>query len=146
PERLSHYGKKYDIRSDIWSLGITLYEIATGEFPYPPWKSVFDQLSAVVQGDPPMLKMDGQYSYDFVTFVSKWSVMLKMFNNVKGELIRTLHISSLTKDYKDRPKYQALKEEKFYKVHANGGPSIEQAREVLRLYTLDYIESSVDGL
>lgn len=37
PERIdpefSHKG--YDVRSDVWSLGITLMEVATGKFPYP---------------------------------------------------------------------------------------------------------------
>jgi serine/threonine protein kinase len=36
PERIdpefSHKG--YDVRSDVWSLGITIMEIATGKFPY----------------------------------------------------------------------------------------------------------------
>lgn len=37
PERIdpefSHKG--YDVRSDVWSLGITLMEVASGKFPYP---------------------------------------------------------------------------------------------------------------
>lgn len=34
PERL--VGNKYAVTSDIWSLGVTLIEIATGRFPFPP--------------------------------------------------------------------------------------------------------------
>jgi serine/threonine protein kinase len=53
PERIdpefSHKG--YDVRSDVWSLGITLMEVATGKFPYQSkWASVFEQLYQVVQG------------------------------------------------------------------------------------------------
>lgn len=35
------------MRSDVWSLGITLMEVATGNFPYRKWGSVFEQLCQV---------------------------------------------------------------------------------------------------
>ena len=45
----------YTIHSDIWSLGLSLVETASGKYPYPAeqYDSVFAQLSAIVSGDPP---------------------------------------------------------------------------------------------
>ena len=55
PERIDPQSsaRGYDIRSDVWSLGITLIEISTGKFPYPQWNSVFDQLTQVDQVNMP---------------------------------------------------------------------------------------------
>ncbi|KAI5651854.1 protein kinase domain-containing protein [Phthorimaea operculella] len=48
PERIDPgRARGYDVRSDVWSLGITLMEVATGAFPYPRWGSVFEQLQQV---------------------------------------------------------------------------------------------------
>jgi mitogen-activated protein kinase kinase len=47
----------YSVQSDIWSLGLSILEIALGVYPYPPetYNSVFAQLSAIVDGEPPAL-------------------------------------------------------------------------------------------
>jgi mitogen-activated protein kinase kinase len=47
----------YSVSSDVWSLGLTIVEIATGIYPFPPdqYDSVFAQLNAIVTGDPPKL-------------------------------------------------------------------------------------------
>ncbi|PVD34826.1 hypothetical protein C0Q70_06105 [Pomacea canaliculata] len=96
PERIdpraSSHG--YDVRSDVWSLGITLMELATGRFPYPKWKSVFDQLQQVVQGCAPRLPHDKTFSDEFVNFINK----------------------CLTKDEKQRPKYNKLLDDPFIKL------------------------------
>ena len=47
PERLQ--GSKYTVLSDIWSLGLSLIEMAIGRYPIPPPSS--KQLSAVFQSD-----------------------------------------------------------------------------------------------
>merc|ERR1719507_566225 len=90
PERIDpQRAKGYDVRSDVWSLGITLIELATGCFPYPKWNSVFEQLQQVVHGDPPRLdpKTNGSvFTIEFVNFVN----------------------TCLIKDETQRPKYTRL--------------------------------------
>ncbi|XP_060068127.1 dual specificity mitogen-activated protein kinase kinase 7-like [Ylistrum balloti] len=83
----------YDIRADVWSLGITLVELATGEFPYKNCKTDFEVLTKVLQEDPPLLPPGKEFSHEFCSFVR----------------------DCLTKDYKKRPKYKKLIEHKFIK-------------------------------
>ncbi|XP_063983736.1 dual specificity mitogen-activated protein kinase kinase 7-like [Diachasmimorpha longicaudata] len=85
----------YDIRADVWSLGITLVELATGVFPYRDCKTDFEVLSRVVQDDPPVLPPDAHFSKEFRAFVN----------------------SCLTKNYKHRPKYPKLIEHPFIKKY-----------------------------
>lgn len=62
PESL---GLAYDIRSDVWSLGISMTELATGEFPYPPCANQFEQVKMVVIDPAPRLPHN-QFSTQFV--------------------------------------------------------------------------------
>ncbi|KAG9508376.1 Dual specificity mitogen-activated protein kinase kinase 7, partial [Fragariocoptes setiger] len=57
PERLDPKYKTYDIRADVWSLGITMIELATGVCPYSN-KSDFYVIDRVINGDPPTLPSD----------------------------------------------------------------------------------------
>jgi len=98
PERIDpQRAKGYDVRSDVWSLGITLIELSTGRFPYPKWNSVFEQLQQVVHGDPPRLdpreKEMNRFTIDFVNFVN----------------------TCLIKDEQQRPKYTQLLKQTFIK-------------------------------
>ena len=76
----------YDIRADVWSLGITLVELATGHFPYRDCKTDFEVLTKVLQDKPPLLPHNGAFSSEFCSFVQ----------------------DCLMKNYKDRPKYKKL--------------------------------------
>ncbi|XP_069087832.1 dual specificity mitogen-activated protein kinase kinase 7 isoform X1 [Pleurodeles waltl] len=83
----------YDIRADVWSLGISLVELATGQFPYINCKTDFEVLTKVLQEEPPLLPCNMGFSLHFQSFVK----------------------DCLTKDHRKRPKYNKLLEHTFIK-------------------------------
>lgn len=100
PERIdpSRDAKRgYDIRSDVWSLGITLVELATGNFPYSGWKTPFDQLKAVVESPSPTIPEELEYSPDFRHFVA----------------------TCLNRNFEERPYYTTLLEKAFIQTYFN---------------------------
>ncbi|KAI9331427.1 kinase-like domain-containing protein [Zopfochytrium polystomum] len=73
PERISvENSGTYTVQSDIWSLGLSLVEMAMGRYPYPTseYDSVFAQINAIVTGDPPELPED-RFSSDCRDFVAQ---------------------------------------------------------------------------
>ncbi|XP_035220209.1 dual specificity mitogen-activated protein kinase kinase 4-like [Stegodyphus dumicola] len=115
PERIDPgRARGYDVRSDVWSLGITLIEVSTGRFPYPKWNSVFEQLTQVVQGDPPQISPNengNTFTLEFVNFVN----------------------TCLIKEEQHRPKYKKLLEHPFV---------LRSERETVNL--AEYIGSVLD--
>ncbi|KAK6033681.1 kinase domain protein [Ostertagia ostertagi] len=72
PERIDGDMKgSYDVRADVWSLGITLVEIATGNYPYEIWVTPFQQLKQVIEEPAPRLPSDGSFSADCQYFVQR---------------------------------------------------------------------------
>ncbi|VDM76686.1 unnamed protein product [Strongylus vulgaris] len=119
PERLIAFSTGYDIRSDVWSLGISMVEVANFAFPYPGFTSapLFAQLDLVVHGDAPMVN-NPHYSTDTKNFIHY----------------------CLTKDLNSRPTFTDLEKTPFYK-HYN---SMENLNVLVGEYVaeiLDKIES-----
>lgn len=87
PERLT--GAQYSVSSDLWSLGMSLVELALGRYPIPVDGSsndkpaspgavgserkamaIFELMDHIVNDEPPTLPAD-QFSTDFCDFVAK---------------------------------------------------------------------------
>lgn len=79
PERIDLEKSEYDIRADVWSLGITLVELATGSNPYKNCHTDFEVLTQVLGSDPPSLPTDCGFTSEFQHFVKKWLVHHTMF-------------------------------------------------------------------
>lgn len=61
----------YTVQSDIWSLGLSVLEVAMGSYPYPPetYSNLFSQLSAIIYGDTPSLPPE-RFSPEARSFVA----------------------------------------------------------------------------
>jgi len=91
PERISPDKIEYDIRADVWSLGISLIELATGKFPYSECQTDFEMLTKILEHDPPSLPGNINFSVDFRRFVNR----------------------CCTKKLENRPKYRQLLHDEF---------------------------------
>jgi mitogen-activated protein kinase kinase 3 len=71
PERIDPQGNpsQYDVRSDVWSFGISMIEISTGRFPYSKWSTPFEQLKQVVAEPAPQLP-GNRFSQTYEEFIN----------------------------------------------------------------------------
>lgn len=83
PERIT--GQSYTITSDVWSLGVTLLEVAQHRFPFPadgtemqPRAGLIDLLTYIVRQPIPRLKDEPEnnihWSDNFKYFIECWYV------------------------------------------------------------------------
>ena len=87
PERIQ--GQSYTITSDVWSLGVTLLEVAQHRFPFPadgtemqPRAGLIDLLTYIVRQPIPKLKDEPEngikWSDNFKYFIECWYVPLSL--------------------------------------------------------------------
>lgn len=85
PERIT--GQSYTITSDVWSLGVTLLEVAQHRFPFPadgtemnPRAGLIDLLTYIVRQPIPKLKDEPEngikWTENFKYFIECWYVLV----------------------------------------------------------------------
>uniref|UniRef100_A0A915D6L3 Protein kinase domain-containing protein n=1 Tax=Ditylenchus dipsaci TaxID=166011 RepID=A0A915D6L3_9BILA len=91
PERIhAESGYGYDVRADVWSLGITLVQLATGQFPYQS-STPFELMVKIREEQPPLLSPSNGFSQEFCDFIK----------------------DCLQKDMAERPKFKDLMDKPF---------------------------------
>ena len=93
PERIT--GQSYTITSDVWSLGVTLLEVAQHRFPFPadgtemqPRAGLIDLLTYIVRQAIPKLKDEPEHGI-------KWSETFKYFIECWYVIVLPLCLDSL---------------------------------------------------
>ncbi|CAB3400687.1 unnamed protein product [Caenorhabditis bovis] len=90
PERISPSMKGYDVKSDVWSLGISMLEVANGMYPYPGFleATIMKQVEMIVYGDPPLISETANLSLEMKRFimlcVTKDPSVRASFNDLKS--------------------------------------------------------------
>ena len=100
PERIT--GQSYTITSDVWSLGVTLLEVAQHRFPFPadgtemqPKAGLIDLLTYIVRQPIPKLKDEPgdeqgggviKWSANFKYFIECWCVLSLLFLSTLADL------------------------------------------------------------
>lgn len=109
----------YTTASDVWSLGLTLVEVAKGAYPYPPetFNNVFAQLQAIVDGDTPELPRPSQEPIT-ITSPTGVPIELELGTCTYSADARDFVAQCLRKIPEERPSYAELLEHPFLQQDA----------------------------
>ena len=65
-------GFDYSYSSDLWSLGLMLFELSTGKYPYSLSGGYIEIIQNIVLSVSPVLPETEEYSYEYRDFLSIW--------------------------------------------------------------------------
>ncbi|CEG81210.1 MAP kinase kinase (MEK) [Rhizopus azygosporus] len=102
PERI--LGSPYSVKSDVWSIGITLMELGLGKFPFTSSDgrslAIFELLQYIVNEPVPTLPA-GKYPQDYEQFLSLCLVKDVQTRATPNDLLNTAFIKNTTATKED---------------------------------------------
>ncbi|KAK0557008.1 Protein kinase C signaling pathway involved MAPKK protein [Tilletia horrida] len=123
PERIQG-STNYKINSDVWSLGLTLLEVASNRFPFPP------------EGEPPL------GPFDLITYVIAMEIPQLMDDPEKGikwsRPMRDFIQRTLEKDQNKRPGPGRMLQHPWIRRSEERQPQPDIARFVAEVWGWDY--------
>jgi len=118
PERIM--GGAYSVKSDVWSLGITLQELALGRFPFPPegkTLAIFELLQYIVNEHIPPLSEE-KFTKDLCDFVAKCVIKDPKTRPTPAELMNDFFVAKAQEQKMDLEKWaKSLTSESDQKDH-----------------------------
>ncbi|KIK67232.1 hypothetical protein GYMLUDRAFT_238551 [Collybiopsis luxurians FD-317 M1] len=108
----------YTVSSDVWSLGLSVIEIAIGQYPYPPeaYSNILAQLKTIIQDDAPTLPAD-RYSPEACQWVASCLVKAPDGRATYAELLN----------------HEFIKRDEV-KAHAEGGDQVDMVGWVTQAF------------
>lgn len=89
PERIQ--GGRYTTKGDVWSLGLMIIELVTGEFPlggnHDTPEGILDLLQRIVNEPAPRLPRNGNFTIEMVDFVNRCCIKEERGRSSLNELI-----------------------------------------------------------
>ena len=130
----------YSVKTDIWSLGITLVEIATARHPYMEFADYFSQIKAILYGAIPKLPSE-DFSPEFCSFVEKWYGYFFLRINSFCSKFTPIYISSLIKEHEQRGNFEDLIKHEFIEKYLSESADMELVGSLIDKVQADTNES-----
>lgn len=124
PERFE--GKLYDTRAEVWSLGVTLAEIAFSKFPFEKEDGFKEKLPHATAY---------AIAKDFILSIKAEQmekIVVKCFENKYKPNACEFLRACLNRDLELRPSYERLQEKSFYKKYSDKNNFVELAKQLVK--------------
>ena len=115
PERI--LGLQYKVSADVWSLGLTIMEVAQNRFPFPSVLSPIELVTYIANLPAPTLSEEYVWSEELKDFLKIWYIILKHLKMIIFMVLNKMFLLySLEKDGEKRPTPKQMLDHPFIQL------------------------------